>query len=161
MDILIVFIAKYLIFVSAAIAVVFFLKQPREKKKEILTFAAMLLPVSYIVAKIAGYFYFSPRPFAVGNFTPLISHAADSGFPSDHTLLGAAIAMAIFHFNKKLGLFLFFLAIFVGLARVLAGVHHSMDIVVSAIIVLIVYSITFRRFDLRNEKYAQKRTGGK
>ena len=100
MDTLIIFIAKYLVFVSAAIAVFYFLKQPRQKQKEILIFAVVLLPLSYIVAKIVSHFYFDPRPFVVGHFTPLLPHAADNGFPSDHTLFGAAVAFAVFHFPR-------------------------------------------------------------
>jgi undecaprenyl-diphosphatase len=84
-------------------------------------------------------FYFDPRPFVQGNFTPLLPHAADNGFPSDHTLLAAAIAFATFHFNKKLGLFLLLLAILVGVARILAGVHHVADIAGSIIITGLVY----------------------
>jgi undecaprenyl-diphosphatase len=145
MNILIVFIAKYLVFVAAAIALVYFLKQTRAKQKEIFIFAVILLPLSYIIAKIVSHFYFDPRPFVQGNFTPLIPHAPDNGFPSDHTLLGAAIAFAIFRFNKKLGFLLFYLTVLVGVARVLAGVHHAVDIagsiaIVGAVYLLVVYA---------------------
>ena len=141
MDTLIIFIAKYLLFVSAAIAVLYFLKQTRQKQKEILIFAVILLPLSYIIAKVVGHLYFDPRPFVVGHFTPLLSHAADNGFPSDHTLFGAAIAAVIFRFSRKTGTFLLFLAIFVGVARVFAGVHHTVDIAGSIVIVLATYYI--------------------
>jgi undecaprenyl-diphosphatase len=146
MDIFIIFVAKYLLFVSTAIALVYFLKQSRSRQKEILIFALIFLPLSYIVAKIVSHFYFDPRPFVVRGFTPIIPHAQDNGFPSDHTLLGAAIAFAIFRFNKKLGLLLLYLTILVGVARVLSGVHHSIDIAGSIVIVgtvylLVVYAI--------------------
>jgi len=139
MNILIIYSAKYLLFVSAAIAFLYFLKQSRERRKEIIVFALVLLPLSYAAAKIISHFYFDPRPFVAQNFTPLIPHAADNGFPSDHTLLGTAIAFAIFHFNKKTGLLLFFLALLIGLARILAGVHHAADIAGSILVVLAVY----------------------
>ncbi|MDP1846072.1 MAG: phosphatase PAP2 family protein [Candidatus Moranbacteria bacterium] len=139
MNILIIYSAKYLLFVSMVIAVLYFLKQPRQKQKEALVFALILFPLSYIVAKIISRFYFDPRPFVTGNFTPLIPHAPDNGFPSDHTLLGAAIAAVIFRLNKKAGLLLFFMALFVGLARILAGVHHAADIAGSMLVVLAVY----------------------
>ena len=139
MNILIIFIAKYLVFISAAIAVVYFARQSRQKQKEILVFAVILLPLSYVFAKLVSRFYFDQRPFVQGNFTPLLPHAADNGFPSDHTLLGAAIAFAIFHFNKKLGLLLLFLAALVGVARILAGVHHAADITGSIIIAGLIY----------------------
>jgi len=102
----------------------------------------IFFPVSYIAAKLISRFYFDPRPFVVGNFTPLIPHTADNGFPSDHALLGAAIAFSIFHFNKKLGFLLLYLTALVGVARVMAGVHHATDIAGSVAIVLIVYFFT-------------------
>lgn len=141
MDALIIFIAKYFLYVSAAIAVMYFFKQPQKKQKEIFIFALILLPVSYLIAKIAGHFYFNPRPFVVGHFTPLFPHKPDNGFPSDHMLLAVALAAAIFRFNEKLGLVLLVFAFFVGFARILAGVHHFVDIAGSISIVLIVYAI--------------------
>jgi len=142
MDSIIVFAAKYPVYISAVIALAYFFKQPRAKQKEIFIFAAILLPFSYIIAKIASLFFFDPRPFVVGNFSPLIPHAPDNGFPSDHTLLGAAIALAIFHFNKKLGGLLLLLALLTGLARVAAGVHHIVDIAGSIAIVMATYFFT-------------------
>jgi undecaprenyl-diphosphatase len=139
MNIIIILTARYLVFISAAVAAFYFFKQPRQKQKEMLIFAAILLPLSYIAAKIISHFYFDPRPFVQGHFMPLIPHAADNGFPSDHTLLGAAIAAIIFCFNKKLGSFLLFFAILVGFARILAGVHHFTDIAGSILVVLAVY----------------------
>ena len=139
MNFLIIFTTKYLLYVAVAVAVIYFFRQPRAKKKEIFIFAVILFPLSYIIAKVAGHFFYDPRPFVIGNFTPLIGHAPDNGFPSDHTLLAAAVAFAIFHFNKKLGLFLFFLAVLIGLARVLAGVHHAVDIMGSFAIVGAIY----------------------
>jgi undecaprenyl-diphosphatase len=139
MNIFIIFIAKYLVFVSAAIAVFYFAKQSHAKKKEMLIFAVILLPLSYIAAKLISRFYFDPRPFVEGNFTPLLPHAPNNGFPSDHALLGAAIAFAIFHFNKKLGFLLLYLTILVGAARVLAGVHHVVDIAGSIVIAGLVF----------------------
>jgi len=152
LELLIIFSAKYLLFVSAVIAIIYFLKQSRQRQKEILVFALILFPLSYIIAKILGHFFYDPRPFAIENFMPLIPHAADNGFPSDHTLLGAAIAFAVFRFNKKLGLFLLVLAILVGLARILAGVHHAADIAGSILIVtLISLSTNFLYFARRKD----------
>jgi len=151
MNIIIIIIAKYLVFVAAAIAIFYFVKMPRAKQKEMLIFAVILLPLSYIVAKIVSHFYFDPRPFVLGNFTPLIPHMPDNGFPSDHTLLGAAIAFAIFHFNKKLGILLFFLALLVGVSRVLAGVHHTADIAGSIVIVGAIYYALAAYFNRKRE----------
>ena len=54
-----------------------------------------------VIALILGHLYYNPRPFVVGNFTPLISHSVDNGFPSDHVLLASAIASILYFFSKK------------------------------------------------------------
>ena len=91
-------------------------------------------------------------PFVENNFVPLIAHAADNGFPSDHTLFGAAIASVIFLFDKKWGTGLFMLAFLVGVSRVLAGVHHFVDIAGSLLITIIVTVFVYRIV----EKYFKK-----
>jgi undecaprenyl-diphosphatase len=109
-------------------------------KKKIVITSILSLPLSLVIAKIASHFIYNPRPFVVLNSLPLISHAADNGFPSDHTLICAAVASIVFLYNKKLGIFLFVLTAFVGLSRILALVHHPIDILGS---ILIAISVTF------------------
>ena len=77
----------------------------------------------------------------VEHFTPLISHAANNGFPSDHSLISFAFASIVFLFNKKLGFVLFLLSFLVGLSRVYVGVHYPIDILGSFLICIIVAKI--------------------
>lgn len=86
------------------------------------------LPCIYLFSKLSANLYFDPRPFVVGHFTPLLPHAPDNGFPSDHALLTSAIASVGFVYNKKVSAVLWALTVIVGLARVFAGVHHLVDI---------------------------------
>lgn len=144
MENLIIFGARYLTGVMIAIAVIYFLKQSRKRKIEMAVFAIITLPAIYLMAKIASALYFNPRPFVVENFIPLVEHANNNGFPSDHTLLSVAVAMVIFFYNKKLGGMLLFLALLVGIARVLAGVHHVLDIVGSFVIAIIVAFLFYK-----------------
>ncbi len=149
MNSLIIFSASYLYLVVVLIAFVFFLKQPRNIQKSMLICGIIILPISYILAKIGGHFYYDARPFVVGQFIPLIPHVADNGFPSDHMLLTGAIAAVVWFYNKKVSALLWALAIIVGIARVASGIHHMTDIVGSIVIVLIVsaayYYYNFRR----------------
>lgn len=138
MNILIIFGAKYLYLVSILIVGYYFFKQPKVTKKRIIILGIISLPIAYTVAKIAGLFYYDTRPFAVFDFTPLISHSDDNGFPSDHTLFLSAVASLIYHFNKKIGILLWVIALMVGFARVFAGVHHLVDIFGSVAIVILV-----------------------
>lgn len=139
MDALIIFCAKYLIWivVAAGLAFLFFSRD----WKRLSIFTAVSLAAAYAVGKIAGFFWYNPRPFVVGNFTPLVAHAADNGFPSDHMLMAATIASIVFVYNRKLGLVLWALAIFVGAGRVLSGVHHFVDVLASALIAIAVVAV--------------------
>lgn len=141
MDALAILTAQYLYIFVVLAAMIFFFTQPRDIQKSMLICGVIVLPLSYILAKIGGHFYSDPRPFVVGNFTPLIPHIADNGFPSDHVLFTSAIAAVVSFYNKKLGAILWFLAVLIGLARVYAGIHHITDIIGSIVIVLIAAGI--------------------
>lgn len=135
---LIIIGATYLIALLILIAGIYFLTISKQQKKEMVVFAIITLPIIFLLSRLAAKLYFNPRPFVVGNFLPLIAHAADNGFPSDHTLLSTAVAMIIYYFDKKIGLLLGLLALLVGLARVAAGVHHLVDIFGSMAIAVLV-----------------------
>jgi undecaprenyl-diphosphatase len=77
-----------------------------------------------------------PRPFVELGFTPLFPHVPDSSFPSDHTLVGVALAGALLLRAPRIGIWLASLALLVGFARVAVGVHYPSDIVGSAIVAL-------------------------
>ena len=125
------------------IAVVYFLMQSRPRQKRMLIFAALVLPLVYIVSLIGGALYDDPRPFVVGHFTPLIPHKPSNGFPSDHVLWSAATAAIIFPNNKYLSLILWLLAVLVGASRVYVGVHHPIDILGSIAMAVVVTSIVY------------------
>jgi undecaprenyl-diphosphatase len=134
MNFIIILLAKYAIGISVlGIILYFFLSKDLNKKKFLITFI-FTSALAFIFAKIFSHFIYDPRPFVVGHFKPLIAHAADNGFPSDHTLLAMAIAFSVFIHNKKWGIGLFVLGLLIGLSRVFAGVHHLTDIIGSIVI---------------------------
>jgi len=143
MNSLIIFGAKYLVYLIIAVAGIYFLIQPRDRQKQLALFGLFSLPLTYLIAKIADWLYYNPRPFISEHITPLFTHSADNGFPSDHTLISAALAVVIFTHNKKLGTILMILAILVGVSRVAAGVHHLIDIVASLLIAIIVGAVVY------------------
>lgn len=93
--------------------------------------------VAYGLATVGGLLFYNTRPFVVDHVTPLISHLANNGFPSDHTLLAASIAVMLFSVSKQLSLGFMFLAIIIGSSRVLAHVHHPIDILASIVFAII------------------------
>lgn len=141
---LIIFGAKYLLVVIVIIAFWYFIKQSQSNKKQIIIFALFVFPLAYLASRIMACFYYDPRPFVDGNIIPLFPHKPDNGFPSDHALLSAAIAAVIFYFNRKIGWLLLILAVLVGAARVLAGVHHWIDIAGSIIIALLISFLAYK-----------------
>ena len=75
------------------------------------------------------------RPFVASkDITLLIPHDADGGFPSHHTTVMVAIAVALWFRNHNFGRLLFTLAILSGIARVGAGIHYPTDILAGAAI---------------------------
>jgi undecaprenyl-diphosphatase len=131
-----IFASTYLWYAIIGMAILYFLTQSRPRQKRMLIFAALVLPLVYIVSMIGGALYDDPRPFVVGHFSPLIPHKPNNGFPSDHVLWSAATAAIIFPSNKYLSLILWLLTILVGAARVHAGIHHPIDIAGSALMAI-------------------------
>ncbi|MDP3995235.1 MAG: hypothetical protein Q8P78_01305, partial [bacterium] len=85
---IIIFGGEQLIWLIPAAGVAFFTAQKPDIKRRMIRFGAMVLPLAYVIAFVARSFFYSPRPFVESGIAPLIPHAPDNGFPSDHTLLG-------------------------------------------------------------------------
>lgn len=137
MDALIVFGAKYLVFVTLAIAAIIFWRLPRMIQKDVSRLAVIVLPLAFILSRLASLFYHNPRPFVVENFVPLVAHAADNGFPSDHALLTSAVAMVLWWAHRRASIGVWILAVVIGVSRVLAGVHHPIDILGSMALAIV------------------------
>ena len=135
MDLVIIFAAKYLYLLTILMFLVIVFVTTQRKKMIVLSLVAF--PLALAVAKVLNLFIKNPRPFVVEHMKPLIDHAADNGFPSDHTLLTMTIAAIVFVYHRKLGIALAFCALVVGWARVMAKVHHPIDIVGSIIIAIV------------------------
>ncbi len=133
-DLIFIFGAKYLYLIVIIVSFIWFLNQPKAKRKEILIIVCISLPLAFVISKVAGHLYYNPRPFVLSHFQPLIHHKADNGFVSHHTLLVSSIATIIFIFSRRIGLVLWILALCVGFSRVYAGVHHMIDIAGSILI---------------------------
>ena len=132
----IIFGAKYLIaaIAGAAAAVVV---ADKERRIKIVYAALIALPLGYALARLAGLFFAHNQPFAVEGFEPLIPHAIDNSFPSDHVVVGGIFASVAFLADRRVGLFLWALTLLIGLARVLAGLHWGVDVLAAAVLALV------------------------
>lgn len=137
MNFLIILCAKYLLFISALITGIFFLCSDKIIKKKLVWPGITSSLISFLLAKISAHFIYDARPFVVSNIQPLIQHAADNGFPSDHTLVASLASFIVLIFNKKTGLILMLCTILIGVARVLSGIHHPLDVIGSIVIALV------------------------
>lgn len=143
---LVIFGAEYLIWPVVGIALIWFLKQSKEKQKKVFLFAFLCLPITYAAAKFISLFYFHPQPFVTGNFVPLIPHEPDNSFPSDHTLLSAALAAVIYPFKRNLSIVLWISAVLIGASRILAGVHYFVDVAGSMAVAIVSGFLAYQLF---------------
>lgn len=135
MDSFFIFGAEYLYIASLVLAFVFFIRFP--EKRSLALFGLLALVLTLVAAKILNQVIINPRPFVVGNFTPLVPHTPDNGFPSDHMLLVSALPAIIIYYSRKYAIALWIIAIIVGISRVYVGVHHAIDIQASAAIAIL------------------------
>lgn len=137
-----VIIAKYFIVLSLVVALWVVSKMPRKLWSKVVVCFILAAAIGFILTKLAGVIYFDPRPFVIHNFTPLISHEADNGFPSDHTAFTMIIALIIYQFNRRAGFWLMIISLLIGFSRMYAGLHSSVDILGSIIIAIVTILIT-------------------
>lgn len=129
-----IIVAEYLIILSALGAIGVFFSVKSGDKKQFVIRLVIGGVLALAIAWLARKFYYDPRPFVAGHFTPWFPHAADNGFVSDHTLAASFLAATSYFYKKWVGVALLALAIGIGAARVYSGVHHWPDII-SAIII--------------------------
>lgn len=136
-----ILLAKYLYLVVILITIIYAFLQQRSIQNKMIILTVIALPLIYIIAKIGSHFFYDPRPFVTMHIKPLIPHAPDNGFPSDHTLISAAFASVLFVFNKKWGVIAFILALLVGISRIYVHVHSPIDILGSIVISIVVTTL--------------------
>ncbi len=129
MNSIVIFCAEYLFIFVILIAVVAWLRaKGGDVKLRFVVVTILAGVIALALARLAGALYFDPRPFVAEHVAPLIPHAPDNGFPSDHALLTMTLTAAVYFFNKKAAGAMLILTIIVGIARVLAKVHSPIDI---------------------------------
>lgn len=121
-------LATYSLFLVLLIAAGAWLTLDRPRKVEFVVAGVIALAVVGVLIVVGGMIWTDPRPFVVDGVAPAIAHAADNGFPSDHTAAAGALAGLVLAYRRRLGALLVLLALGVGLSRVAAHVHHVPDI---------------------------------
>ncbi len=137
------FFAQILPFVLFLIVIVYFFWI----KKDVFRFYSLCLVIlaSLAVSEILKFIFAHPRPFvAITEFTPLFTFGGTDSFPSGHATVFSALATAVYFENKKLGIFFILCALFMGIARVVAGVHYLVDILAGFFIGFLLVFISYK-----------------
>ena len=126
--------ATYGLPVILVAAAVVWWRSPRDDKVTMATalLLGVLIGAGLLLASAMA--WNDPRPFVVDGIPPLLPHAADNGFPSDHTTASALVAGVVLCFQRRAGIALLALATAVGAARVAAHVHHIPDVLAGLLI---------------------------
>ena len=76
----------------------------------------------------------APRPYEEWDIKPLLDRdSPGQSMPSRHVFSASIISMACLHASLSVGVILLILSVFLGLVRVLGGVHYPKDVVVGYI----------------------------
>ena len=129
-------------------------------------FMTVVMPIVYLTLLVATYFqeglgkqiwmYFfvpasgfvmlsllrkklnAPRPYEVWEIVPLLDRdSPGQSMPSRHVFSATIISMACLHASLTMGMICLTLSAFLGLVRVLGGVHYPKDVVVGYICALV------------------------
>ncbi|MFA7302208.1 MAG: phosphatase PAP2 family protein [Candidatus Paceibacterota bacterium] len=131
-DVLVIFAAKY--FYILAVCIFLYYGYTAEHRFAFIRLTLITAALALVLSVVASALYYNPRPFMVTGVPPLVAHTPGNGFPSDHALLTGTLAAVMTMANPFLGGVLWLIAIVVGAGRVLANVHHSIDVVTSFLI---------------------------
>ncbi len=134
MDSIIRFVGRYFFLISVVVVALYWFRAKVSVKISLAWHLIAGGVLAVVLAVIAGHLYYDPRPFVTHHLVPLIAHAADNGFPSDHALLTAFLAFTMLLYSKRTGVFLLVIALLVSWARVAAHIHNPRDIVGSFVI---------------------------
>lgn len=139
---LIKFVGDYFFLLSLIILAIYWLRLGTRAKIDLAIELVAGGILALLLSTIGSHLFYDTRPFVIEHVAPIIAHAADNGFPSDHTLLTAFIGFTVLVRSRRVGALLLLIALLVGVARVAARIHHVTDIagsfVIAALAVVIV-----------------------
>ena len=141
-DYFIIFLASYFqyIIVLALFVVLYYSTRPNSEKVKIFLTSIVAAAVARLgLAELIRLFYHRLRPFLAypDKINPLLADY-DPSFPSGHTIFFFAFSMVVYKYNRKWGLWSFGASFFIGISRVIAGVHYPSDILGGVILGIVV-----------------------
>ncbi|HET9095727.1 MAG TPA: phosphatase PAP2 family protein [Candidatus Baltobacteraceae bacterium] len=132
MNVATAFAAQWLVVVPALLVVTAIVVRRNWKWDLIEAFVAGLAAVALV--KIAGTFFVEPRPFVAEHVQPLVAHAADNAFPSDHLAACGLAFMYLLVRSRAMAAAVLLLAGAIAYARVAAHLHWPLDVAVGFVL---------------------------
>ncbi|MGA2294405.1 MAG: phosphatase PAP2 family protein [Acidimicrobiales bacterium] len=160
MNSLIIFVGKYFFLLSLVLVGAYWLRATKPVKIDLIARLVVGGALAAALAVVAGHLHYDTRPFVTHHLVPLIPHAADNGFPSDHALLTAFLGFTMLLYSRALAAVLLGIAVLVGAARVAAHIHNPQDIVASFVIAalsVVIVEVVFRLWNRRRQRGARER----
>ena len=143
-DRLIIFTADYLGWVILGWALIYFIFFRRAK------ISLLLIPLAaWLASEVIQRLTTWPRPFAyLPEVQKLVEHVPDGSFPSSHATFFFALALVVLSFSRRWGYFYIVIALLIGVARVIAGVHWPADILGGVALAALVTALSFLTINL-------------
>lgn len=129
---LVIFTAQWLLLLPAGLVGFAVLVRKRWTQDIAEGAAAGLMTIVFV--KIAGALVHERRPFIVEHVQPLIPHAADNAFPSDHLAACGLAVVYLWPRSKPLAIISFGAACAIAVARVDARLHWPLDVIVGFVL---------------------------
>ncbi len=133
LDALMVFCAQYIPLILIAFVAYLWILAKRAGR-EMAVRAALSGGLALVLARIVGLFQYQAIPSVLGLGRPLILHAANNSFPSDHVSFSFAIAISLLFSRSRLWPQSVLLAVLIAFARVFVGVHFPVDVLAGALV---------------------------
>ena len=94
--------------------------------------AYILVPaLGFVLLTLVRKWLNQPRPYETWGIVPLLDKdSSGNSMPSRHVFSATIISMAALHASLSVGIILLVLSAFLGLVRVLGGVHYPKDVLV-------------------------------
>lgn len=125
LDLVFMSIAEAAPYLSGLILVIVYLRGKRNAA--LYAFYAALLGIAINLAITQVYYH--PRPYMLNLGHPLLAHAPEASFPSDHATLTLTIALSLLFAGERITGAVFLLyGLATGFARVYCGIHFPFDI---------------------------------
>lgn len=138
-DKIVTFITDPLIYIMMAIISIYFLIDIKDLHRKInfnfiLEKIKVFIPVlvtgisAWVIGDLIKLIFKAERPFVLLSQVNSLVPESGFAFPSLHSTLIASLAFAVFFKNKTFGYVCLFIALLIGLSRIVAGVHFPIDV---------------------------------